>query len=75
MTRRKLIACMALLCTPTLAADYAVDPMHTFPALEFSHMGISTWRGSFNKTSGKEAIEEDVAPESRRAHRAGLRDG
>jgi polyisoprenoid-binding protein YceI len=55
---RKLIACIALASSPALAADrYEVDPMHTFPALEFSHMGISTWRGRFNKTSGRVTLD------------------
>jgi len=36
------------------AADaYTIDPMHTYPSLEFSHMGMSMWRGKFNRSSGK----------------------
>jgi polyisoprenoid-binding protein YceI len=31
---------------------YEVDSDHTYPSLEFPHMGISTWRGKFNKTRG-----------------------
>jgi polyisoprenoid-binding protein YceI len=27
--------------------------MHTYPSIEFSHMGLSVWRGKFNKSSGK----------------------
>src|SRR5262245_8938904 len=39
--------------TTALAADvYEVDPNHTYPSVETSHMGISTFRGKFNKTSG-----------------------
>jgi polyisoprenoid-binding protein YceI len=58
MPARKLIACIILASAPALAADkYEVDPMHTFPTLEFSHMGISTWRGRFNKTSGKVTLD------------------
>ncbi|MEQ1802878.1 MAG: YceI family protein [Gammaproteobacteria bacterium] len=34
------------------AARYKLDPDHTFPSLEFSHMGLSVWRGKFNRTSG-----------------------
>jgi polyisoprenoid-binding protein YceI len=33
--------------------SYTIDPEHTYPALEFSHMGLSIWRGRFNKSSGK----------------------
>ena len=36
---------------------YVVDPEHTFPSLEFSHMGISVWRGRFNKTSGTVTLD------------------
>jgi polyisoprenoid-binding protein YceI len=31
---------------------YNIDPMHTFPSFEADHMGVSVWRGKFNKTSG-----------------------
>ena len=31
---------------------YAIDPGHTFPSFEISHLGWSTHRGRFNKTSG-----------------------
>jgi len=37
--------------------SYTVDPMHTYPSLEFSHMGMSVWRGKFNKTSGKVVLD------------------
>ena len=37
----------------TLAADtYEVDSNHTYPSVETSHMGISMFRGKFNKTTG-----------------------
>jgi polyisoprenoid-binding protein YceI len=43
----------ALAGTPTLAADvYEVETNHTYPSVETSHMGISVFRGKFNKTSG-----------------------
>lgn len=31
---------------------YKIDPDHTFPSFEADHMGISVWRGKFNKSSG-----------------------
>lgn len=37
--------------------NYSVDPTHTYPSLEFSHMGLSVWRGKFNKTSGKITLD------------------
>jgi polyisoprenoid-binding protein YceI len=58
MSPKKLIACVALASAPAIAADrYAVDPAHTYPRLEFSHMGISTWKGQFNKTSGSVTLD------------------
>ena len=38
---------------PAVAADnYVIDPNHTFPLFEVSHMGFSTQRGRFDKTYG-----------------------
>ena len=37
--------------------SFTVDPMHTYPSLEFSHMGMSVWRGKFNKSSGKIVLD------------------
>lgn len=34
------------------AATYEIETHHTYPSLEMSHMGISIWRGKFNKSSG-----------------------
>jgi len=49
-----LIAVIASAVAPAVAADrYTIDPDHTFPSLEFSHMGLSIWRGKFNRTTGK----------------------
>lgn len=40
-----------------LAENYSLDTDHTYPSLEFSHMGLSIWRGKFNKTSGKITLD------------------
>jgi polyisoprenoid-binding protein YceI len=54
----KLAAAIALASAQAFAADnYTVDTDHTYPSLEFSHMGISVWRGKFNKTSGKITLD------------------
>ena len=37
---------------------YNVDPDHTFPSFEADHMGLSTWRGKFNKTAGKVTLDK-----------------
>ncbi len=53
--RKSLSALLAGAAFYAVAApdNYTIDPTHTFPSIEFSHMGISVWRGKFNKTSGK----------------------
>ena len=47
-------ALIATTAGPALAAvdRYTIDPDHTYPSFEFSHMGISIWRGKFNRTNG-----------------------
>ncbi|MEQ1662836.1 MAG: YceI family protein [Thiobacillus sp.] len=38
---------------PVTAADtYRIDPSHTYPSFEISHMGFSIQRGFFEKTQG-----------------------
>jgi len=50
----------ALLAVPAHAADtYTIDARHTFPVFEVNHLGYSTQRGRFNKSSGK--ITLDIA--------------
>ncbi|MGO4776415.1 YceI family protein, partial [Lysobacter sp. 2RAB21] len=31
---------------------YKIDPSHTYPSFDADHMGLSTWRGKFNKSEG-----------------------
>jgi polyisoprenoid-binding protein YceI len=61
MLRKQLpIVVLAVgLAAPAFAAveHYDVDPNHTYPSIEFSHMGISIWRGKFNRTGGSIAID------------------
>ena len=38
--------------------DYTIDPTHTYPSFEADHMGMSLWRGKFNKTSGKVSLDK-----------------
>jgi len=49
--------CAAALCfaiVGTAAADsFTIDSRHTFPSFEISHIGFSTQRGRFDRTSGK----------------------
>lgn len=42
---------------------YTLDPDHTHPSFEVDHFGgLSTWRGTFKKTSGK--VQYDAAAKS-----------
>ena len=37
--------------------SYTLDPYHTFPQFEVDHLGVSTMRGTFRKSSGKFTID------------------
>ncbi len=52
MTAAVLLAASSLQLTAA-ADNYTIDPEHTYPSFEMPHMGISVWRGKFNKSSGK----------------------
>ncbi len=54
-----LISLLAsLLAAPACAADnYTIDPNHTWPVFEVNHLGFSTQRGRFNKSSGKITLD------------------
>ena len=41
--------------------SYEIDPMHTYPSFEADHMGISFWRGKFNKTTGTLVLDKEGA--------------
>jgi polyisoprenoid-binding protein YceI len=46
-------AVAALGASAAFAANtYKIDPNHTYPSFEADHMGISVWRGKFNKSEG-----------------------
>ncbi len=51
------IVMAALAAAPASAATYTVDKDHTYPSFEFSHMGISVWRGKFTRTSGTVTLD------------------
>jgi polyisoprenoid-binding protein YceI len=50
---------LAAVTAPALAAPagYTIDPNHTFPVFEVDHLGFSTQRGRFNKTSGRITLD------------------
>lgn len=39
------------------SATYTIDPNHTFPSFEISHLGFSTYRGRFNETRGTVTLD------------------
>ena len=41
-------------------ANYTIDPAHTYPSFKAPHMGISFWRGKFNKSSGKVVLDREA---------------
>ncbi len=58
MNLKVLVASLsALSLAPAFAQTYNVDPSHTHPSFEVSHMGISMWRGRFNKTTGSVTLD------------------
>ena len=52
MTFRIILLLLAVLAQPAAALEYAIDPGHTYASFEIDHLGFSTQRGQFNRTSG-----------------------
>lgn len=65
MTTMAKCLSMAMLAAAPLAApaapvNYRIDPAHTFPSFEADHMGISVWRGKFNRSSGQVVLDREA---------------
>src|SRR5437868_5685067 len=56
---KRIAVLLAILASPAFGAPekYKIDPEHTYPSLEFSHMGISVWRGKFDKSRGEITLD------------------
>jgi polyisoprenoid-binding protein YceI len=54
-----LLAVATLSSAQAAPEKYVIDPEHTYPSLEMPHMGLSVWRGKFNRTRGE--IQLDLA--------------
>ncbi|NRR32039.1 polyisoprenoid-binding protein [Oxalobacteraceae bacterium] len=52
-----LAALLAVSTSAALADNYNIDPTHTYPSFEADHMGLSVWRGKFDKTSGTVSLD------------------
>ena len=61
MTTRLISAALLLSAAAVGAAPtaYTIDPTHTFPSFEADHMGISVWRGKFDKSNGKVTLDRE----------------
>ncbi|MFW5331903.1 YceI family protein [Hydrogenophaga sp. ZJX-1] len=53
-----LLAAAATLSTGAFAADYAIDPTHTFASFEIGHFGASVNRGRFDKKEGQISFDK-----------------
>ena len=58
--RRAAFAAALSACLPAIAASqtYRIDPEHTYPSFEADHMGLSVWRGKFNRTEGSIVLDK-----------------
>ena len=50
-------AVIAVASASAFAQTYNIEPNHTFPSFEADHMGISFWRGKFEKTTGNVVLD------------------
>ncbi|MBS0309100.1 MAG: polyisoprenoid-binding protein [Proteobacteria bacterium] len=58
MKLHALITAIATLASASaFATTYNIDPDHTYPSFEADHMGISVWRGKFDKSSGTVTLD------------------
>lgn len=58
-----IVACLlaGVISAPLSAAEnYTIDSGHTWPMFEVNHLGFSTQRGRFNKTTGKITLDTDA---------------
>lgn len=63
MIRKLLAPAFAIACLVSGTAGatprtYELDPSHTYPSFEADHMGMSHWRGKFNRSSGSVLLDK-----------------
>ncbi len=75
MSLRAALCAATLIAGPALAAEYQIDPDHTFAAFEIGHFGTSTNRAQFEKTTGTVSFDRaaktgqvDVRIDTRSVH-------
>ena len=51
-----------LVAAPAFAepVSYEIEPDHTYPSFEADHMGVSVWRGKFNRTTGEVTLDKEA---------------
>lgn len=61
MKRASILVAMCLLAevAQALSQTYSIDPSHTYPSFETSHMDISVWRGKFNRSQGRIELDRE----------------
>ena len=52
-----VLAAGAAAAAPT---TYEIEPSHTYPSFEADHMGVSVWRGKFNKSKGSVVLDRQA---------------
>ena len=60
LSRLAVLALFAATAAQAAPVAYNVDPTHTYPSFEADHMGISTWRGKFDRTSGTVTMDREA---------------
>lgn len=52
MILKAIVLCLAIIAQSVSAASYTIDSSHTYANFEIDHLGFSTQRGLFRKTTG-----------------------
>ena len=60
LSRLAVLALFAATAAQAAPVSYNIDPTHTYPSFEADHMGISTWRGKFDRTSGTVTMDREA---------------
>lgn len=65
-----LTSVLALAAGAATAAPvkFEIESSHTYPSFEADHMGLSTWRGKFNKTRGNIVLDKAAGSGTVEAH-------
>ncbi|MGE5471136.1 MAG: YceI family protein [Bacteroidota bacterium] len=51
---------LALIALQAVAADYVIDPEHTYANFAIDHLGFSTQHGRFDRTSGSIQFDDEL---------------